>query len=283
MIHEMTKPMVPVSLPGVKAMHAVDAAGVHPLLLAIGSERYIPYAKERVPQEILTQANSILGFNQASLAKYLLIAARQDDETLDCHNEMAFFMHVLERVNWSRDLHFQTKTTIDTLDYSGESLNSGSKLVIAVAGGPVRSLSASLPVDFAMPSVSGLLPSLPKFLAPGILVISASKFMDYKTAEIELNEFCSKLRLPNSIPLVVIVDDSAFAVASLANWLWVTFTRSNPSRDIYGAESFTEYKHWGCRGSLVIDARIKPHHAPPLIEDPVVTQRVEDKFSWIWN
>jgi 4-hydroxy-3-polyprenylbenzoate decarboxylase len=37
----------------------------------------------------------------------------------------------------------------------------------------------------------------------------------------------------------------------------------------------THQKHWGCRGPLVIDARIKPHHAPPLVEDPAVTKRVE--------
>lgn len=283
MIHEMTKPMVPVSLPGVKAMHAVDAAGVHPLLLAIGSERYVPYAKERVPQELLTQANAILGFNQASLAKYLIITARQDDETLDCHHEMAFLSHVLERANWSRDLHFYTKTTIDTLDYSGESLNSGSKLVIAAGGRPIRSLSATLPVDFVMPEVGGLSPRHPKFVAPGILVVTVDPFKNYATAAQEIERFCHGLKLPDSIPLVVLTDDSGFAAESAANWLWATFTRSNPSHDIYGVGSFVEHKHWGCRGALVIDARIKPHHAPPLIEDPKVTTRVEEIFSWIWK
>ena len=54
--------------------------------------------------------------------------------------------------------------------------------------------------------------------------------------------------------------------------LWVTFTRSNPAVDIDGIGAETLHKHWGCRGSLVIDARIKPHHAPPLIEDPEVTR-----------
>jgi 4-hydroxy-3-polyprenylbenzoate decarboxylase len=61
----------------------------------------------------------------------------------------------------------------------------------------------------------------------------------------------------------------------LQNFLWVTFTRSNPAVDIDGVESFTEDKHWGCHGSLVIDARLKPHHAPPLVEDPEVTRRVD--------
>src|SRR5690606_25024777 len=122
MIHELTAPMVPVSIPGLHAMHAVDAAGVHPLLLALGSERYVPYG-ERIPQELLTIANAILGFGQASLAKYLLIAAREDDPTLDVHDVGNVFRHVLERIDFERDLHFQTRTTIDTLDYSGTGLN----------------------------------------------------------------------------------------------------------------------------------------------------------------
>ena len=38
-------------------------------------------------------------------------------------------------------------------------------------------------------------------------------------------------------------------------------------------------KHWGCSGSLVIDARIKPHHAPPLVEDPEVTAKVDARAA----
>ena len=44
---------------------------------------------------------------------------------------------------------------------------------------------------------------------------------------------------------------------------------------MHGIEAFTEQKHWGCRGSLVIDARVKPHHAPPLVEDSDVSRRVD--------
>ena len=59
-------------LPGVKAVHAVDSAGVHPLLLAIGSERYTPFTRDVTwPQELLTQACAILGQGQLSLAKFL--------------------------------------------------------------------------------------------------------------------------------------------------------------------------------------------------------------------
>ena len=119
-------------------VNAVDAAGVHPLLLAIGSERYVPYAEKRKPQELLTIANAILGQGQLSLAKYLLIVAKEDDPSLSVNDVGALLTHILQRVDWKTDLHFQTRTTIDTLDYSaGQGLNAGSKLVIAAAG-PIR-------------------------------------------------------------------------------------------------------------------------------------------------
>jgi len=76
--------------------------------------------------------------------------------------------------------------------------------------------------------------------------------------------------------MIVLVDDADFTAAALKNFLWVTFTRSNPAVDLDGVGAFTEYKHWGCRGPLVIDARIKPHHAPPLVEDPDVVRRVNE-------
>ena len=101
--------------------------GVHPLMLAIGSERYTPYETRASPVELLTQANAILGQGQMSLAKYLLIVNGQDAPELDIHDMGAFLQHLLQRVDWRRDLHFQTRTTIDTLDYSGTRLEPGLK------------------------------------------------------------------------------------------------------------------------------------------------------------
>ncbi len=78
-----------------------------------------------------------------------------------------------------------------------------------------------------------------------------------------------------AFPLVVLANDSDFASQSLRNWLWVTFTRSDPAADVEGIGAFVDRKHWGCRGPLVIDARIKSHHAPPLIDDPEIERRVD--------
>ena len=279
LIHELTGPIIPTVIPGVRAVHAVDAAGVHPLLLAVGSERYTPYDPVRCPQELLTQANAILGQGQLSLAKYLLIAADDGDDCLDIHDIGGFFSHVLRRVDWTRDLHFQTRTTIDTLDYSGSGINEGSKLVIAAAGPPVRDLPTEVSGIDALPDGFGD----PQVCLPGVLAVRGPKFAgSLRTGDPAIERFCQHFPADHAInrfPLIVVTDDSRFTAASLNNFLWVVFTRSNPAADVSGIGSFVEQKHWGCRGSLIIDARIKPHHAPPLIEDPEITKKVDARAA----
>jgi 4-hydroxy-3-polyprenylbenzoate decarboxylase len=273
-IHEIAGPIIPTVVHGVHAVHAVDAAGVHPLLLAIGSERYVPYAERRKPQELLTSANALLGQGQLSLAKYLLIVAREDDPKLDVRDVAAFFRHLLERVDWRTDLHFQTCTTIDTLDYSGTALNEGSKVVIAAVGPPRRRLPTELPDALKLPD--GF--TEPRINLPGILAIQAPPATGDSRESDAPNRFCQAFTPEeklNAFPLFLLVDDSDFTSRSLPNLLWVAFTRSNPAADLYGIGSFIQQKHWGCEGALVIDARLKPQHAPPLEDDPQIARRVD--------
>ncbi len=275
LIHELTGPVIPTVIPGVRAVNAVDAAGVHPLLLAIGSERYLPYQRQDKPRELLTQANAILGQGQMSLAKFLLIVNQFDDPALRVHDIPGFFAHLLERVDWRRDVHFQTCTTIDTLDYSGTALNEGSKVVFAAAGERMRELPGELPSGLGLPE--GF--QDPRVCLPGILAVKGPRAGQRPGEENrDLERFCAGLATEspiNRFPLIALVDDSEFTARTLNNFLWVVFTRSNPAPDIGGIGAFTHQKHWGCRGSLVIDARIKPQHAPPLVEDPEVTRRVD--------
>ncbi len=274
LIQEIAGPMIPAEIPGVKAVHAVDAAGVHPLLLAIGSERYTPYEKERKPQELFTIANALLGYGPLSLAKYLFIVAGEDNPHLDIHNCEKYFTHLLERADWENNCLFQTRTTMDTLDYSGTGINQGSKVIIAAAGKKRRELKAELPADFNLPA--GF--TNPKFIMPGLLAIAGPQFESYEHDEHAIKRLTTQLEHgPNleGIAMIILCDDSQFTSESINNFLWVTFTRSNPSHDIHGVHGFFHHKHFGCKGPLIIDARIKPHHAPPLIEDPKITKCVD--------
>ncbi|QDT13709.1 UbiD family decarboxylase [Planctomycetes bacterium K23_9] len=276
LIHELTDPIIPTVIPGVQAVHAVDASGVHPLLLAIGSERYMPYLKAKEPQELLTQANAILGNGQLSLAKYLWITD-DPDEDLKIHDIAAFMQHILRRVDWRRDVHFHTQTTIDTLDYSGTGFNKGSKVVIAATGQPVRELATEINLSRSLPT--GF--SEPRLVMPGVMAVQAphfSKASGNNDVQSFIDQFAGDRSLDGT-PLITLVDNSQFAAASLNNWLWSTFTRSNPAIDIQGVDAITIDKHWGCHGSLVIDARTKPHHAPPLIEDPETIAKVDARAT----
>jgi 4-hydroxy-3-polyprenylbenzoate decarboxylase len=265
LIHELSGSAIPEEITGLHEVNAVDAAGVHPLLLAVGSERYTPYQKVKQPQELLTIANNILGFGQLSLAKYLFISNKEDNPQLSCNNIQEFFTHILERVNWERDLHFQTSTTIDTLDYSGTGINQGSKVVIAAVGEAKRNLIKKCTIENG------------KFVLPGIIALNFLTFTTDENAEKEIEVLNGKLQTLNleGIMLIVISDDAHFVSENLNNFLWVTFTRSNPAKDIYGVNSFTKHKHWGCKGPLIIDARIKPHHAPPLIKNLDIEAKVD--------
>ncbi len=271
LIHSITGNAIKNEIPGLKEVHAVDASGVHPLLLAIGSERYTPYAPATQPAEILTIANHIFGTGQLSLAKFLFITADADN-ILSAQNIEEYLSFILCRIDLKRDVHFYTNTSMDTLDYSGTSINQGSKVVFA-ANGDIKRKNGTVIPHF-------LKEFNPHIIMPGILAIQLDAFTTYDAAHKEMNDLNEKL-LPyvqelHQFPVIVIADDAAFTAAALNNFLWVTFTRANPSHDIYGVDSFTENKHWGCNGSLIMDARIKPHHAPLLVLDATIEKKTDE-------
>lgn len=274
LIHQLVKELTPVEFPGLVELNAVDAAGVHPLLLAVGEERYMPF-RDEVPEEILTIANRILGSGQTSLAKFLIIAANDRQEPPNTHRIDQFFQHFLKRIDWRRDLHFYTNTTIDTLDYSGIGWNAGSKVVMACRGPAIRELGTDVP---ALPDISDLRNA--KVCQPGILALETTKWVNYRESPMMVENLATALSSVDleKFPLIILVDNADFVSKNLNNFLWVTFTRSNPSHDIYGIESFTHFKHWGCHGSLIIDARLKSHHAPELNTDPSVSAKVDKLF-----
>ncbi|MFY7879410.1 MAG: UbiD family decarboxylase [Lacibacter sp.] len=278
LIHDLTGSAIPKEIPGVKEVHAVDAAGVHPLLLAIGSERYTPYAPTKQPAELLTIANHILGTGQLSLAKFLFITA-DDTQQLKTHPILEYLCYLWERIDLRRDLHFYTNTTIDTLDYSGSGLNSGSKLVLAAYGDPVRTLCTQIPnVLYELQQFEN-----PKLCMPGVIALQSKTFTSYAAAQEEMEQLNRMLKdhlgQLKGIVQIILCDNSDFTAATMNNYLWISYTRCNPSHDIYGIDSFTEHKHWGCNGPMILDARIKPHHAPVLEKDPETEKKIDRLFK----
>ena len=273
-IHELTGPIIPTVLPGVHGVHAVDAAGVHPLLLAIGSERYVPYNDRRQPQELLTIANAILGQGQLSLAKYLCIVAREIIPIWIFTISKPFCV-ICSSVSIGKMMCiFKRGRQLIRLIIPAADLMKESKVVWAAVGEKRRDLATTIPERLALPDDF----TNPRICLPGILCVQAPKYDDLKTAHAQIEKFCTAFTPESEInvfPLIVLVDDTEFTAQSLTNFLWVTFTRSNPAADIHGIGAFTQAKHWGCTGSARHRRTHETHHAPPLIEDADVTKRVD--------
>ncbi|MBQ9536485.1 MAG: UbiD family decarboxylase [Desulfovibrionaceae bacterium] len=272
-IHELTAPLIGSVFPGVSEVHAVDAAGVHPLLLALGEERYVPYAAKRKPREIITQALHLLGTSQTALAKYLLIMAREDVLGLSTRDVRGFFKQLLRRTHLERDLHILTQVPNDSLDYTGGALHEGSKLIWAAAGEAWRTLGSDL-ASLTLPQRF----TSARLIDQGIVTLKGPKHTQAAgVVDADLTDLAAHLgawEARECFPLVIVADDPDFVAKDFANFLWVTFTRSDPATDLYGPAIATSAKHWGCTEPLIIDARKKLFHAPVLEDDPQVLARV---------
>jgi 4-hydroxy-3-polyprenylbenzoate decarboxylase len=291
LIHHITGSAVSNEIPGLKEVHAVDAAGVHPLLLAIGSERYTPFLENKKPAEILTIANHILGTGQLSLAKFVWITAEakkskeielKENDTnpklLDVNNVPDFLQYMLSRMDFSNDLHFYTHTTMDTLDYSGDGLNSGSKLVLAAYGDVRRKLATSIPKKIEALNVNAQL------VMPGVIAVNAVNNDNAETISIlsiqeKLKGLGENLLEKQGLAMIIITEDATWMAAEFNNFIWAAFTRTNPAKDIDGVDSYINNKHWGCKGPLIFDATIKKHHAPAVVKDNEVEKKVSAILS----
>jgi 4-hydroxy-3-polyprenylbenzoate decarboxylase len=276
LIHHITGSAVSNEIPGLKEVHAVDAAGVHPLLLAIGSERYTPFLENKKPAEILTIANHILGTGQLSLAKFVWITAEakksKGDRVIDVNNIPEFLAYMLSRMDFSNDLHFYTNTTMDTLDYSGDGLNSGSKLVLAAYGDVRRKLATTIPEKITALNANASL------IMPGVIAVNAATATIHSIQE-KLKGQGENLLEQDGIAMIIITEDATWMAAEFNNFIWAAFTRTNPSKDIEGVGSYINNKHWGCKGPLIFDATIKKHHAPAVVKDNEVEKKVSAILS----
>ena len=151
LIHELTAPVIPTVIPGVQAVHAVDAAGVHPLMLAIGSERYVPYESRRLPRELLTQAHAILGQGQMSLAKYLWIVDGRDDRGTGHSRCRGLFPPRLGPPGLATRPAFPDANHDRHVGLFGHAPYAGSKLILAAAGPAVGELVSALPTELHLP------------------------------------------------------------------------------------------------------------------------------------
>ena len=260
LLQELLSPLFPLVMPAVARLWSYGETGYHSLSAAVVKQRY--------KREAMASAFRILGEGQLSLTKFLFVT----DRDVDLKNFTRTLEHVLARTHPETDLYVFSNLSMDTLDYTGPSVNEGSKGVWLGLGDPVR----DLPREFKSALPSGV--SDVRVFCGGCLVVGGPEYAAEAGAAARLAADPAFAKWP----LVVLTDDADRAARSEMNFLWTTFTRFEPAADIHAAQRRIVRNHIAYSGPVVIDARMKPAYPRELNADPdtarLVTQRWNEYF-----
>lgn len=247
-LQEMLSPLFPVVMPGVTSLWSYGETGFHSLSAAVVRERYY--------RECMTSAFRILGEGQLSLTKFLLLT----DQTIDLRDFPLLLTTVLERFRPETDLFIFSNLSLDTLDYTGPSLNKGSRGVMLGIGEKIR----DLPSQFQGKLPQGI--SAAKAFSPGCLVLAGTKPEVFSHPDFA------------DWPLLILVDSLEKTLSSTTSFLWTVFTRFEPAADMYAASRILR-NHVCHSGPVLIDARMKPSYPPELTCDSTTHQTVTHKWN----
>ncbi|MEO5762320.1 MAG: UbiD family decarboxylase [Vicinamibacteria bacterium] len=263
LLQDLLSPLFPLVMPQVKSLWSYGETGYHSLAAAIVQERY--------EREAMASAFRILGEGQLSLTKFLLLT--DSSAGIDLKDFRATLTHILERTTPETDLFVFPNLSMDTLDYTTPTINRGSKGVW-MGVGPKR---RELPREFSGspgPSVTDV-----RVFSPGCLVVGGPAYRGPDAEEAAVVARIASDPAFAAWPLVVLSDEPARAAKSAINFLWTTFTRFEPARDIYGARQSVIAHHVALSPPIVIDARTKPWFPKELFADEVTAKKVSDRWK----
>jgi 3-polyprenyl-4-hydroxybenzoate decarboxylase len=256
-LQQLLSPLFPVVMPAVRDLWSYGETGYHSLSAAVVEERY--------KREAMTSAFRILGEGQLSLTKFLLLV----DRKIDLRDFRATLTHVLERADFRTDLFVFANQSMDSLDYAGPRINEGSKGVLLGIGAPVR----ELPREFEG-TPSSVVRDVRVF-SPGCLVVEGPSHAE----DAELAGRIARDPAFAKWPLIVLGDDAARHARSTINFLWSTFTRFDPARDLHARSIDVVGNHLSFTPPVVIDARMKPGYPAELFCDDATARKVDRRWK----
>ena len=258
LLQELLSPLFPLVMPAVRELWSYGETGYHSLAAAVVKQRY--------GREAMASAFRILGEGQLSLTKFLLVT----DQPVNIRDFRVTLEHILARTNSQTDLFVFSNLSMDTLDYTGPSVNEGSKGVWLGLGDPVR----DLPREFrpAVPPPADVRDA--QVFCGGCLVVSGPPYAADREAAARLAAHPAFA----GWPLVVLSDDAGRATRSPMNFLWTTFTRFEPAADIHASATRVVRNHIAYQEPVVIDARMKPWYPKELSCRPEVAATVSRRW-----
>ena len=259
-LQELLSPLFPLAMPAVRALWSYGETGYHSLAAAVVHERY--------RREAMAAAFRILGEGQLSLTKFLLAV----DRPLDLRDFRSLLTHVLARADFRTDLFLIANLSMDSLDYAGPRINEGGKGVLLGLGEPIRALPAEFHGAPRAP-VRGV-----QVFSPGCLVLEGPPFEAADQGRATAAALAGDAAFAEW-PLLVLTDDAARAARSTINFLWTTFTRFDPGRDVHARRIELVHAQPSFTPPILIDARRKPGYPEELSCDPDTARRVDQRWK----
>jgi 3-polyprenyl-4-hydroxybenzoate decarboxylase len=258
LLQELLAPLFPLVMPAVVDLWSYGETGYHSLAAAVVKERY--------RREAMVSAFRILGEGQLSLTKFLLVT----DRPVDLRDFPATLEHVLARTNPQTDLYVMSNLSMDTLDYTGPSVNEGSKGVWLGLGDPVR----DLPREFRPPMPPPPEVTDVRVFCGGCLVVGGPPASEDPGATARIAAHPAF----RGWPLLVLTDEPRRAAASPMAFLWTTFTRFEPAADIHAADTRVVRHHVVHEPPILVDARRKPSFPREVSCDPETADLVDRRW-----
>ena len=259
-LQELLSPLFPLVMKGVRQLKTFGETGFHCLAAARVANRY--------PREAFACGLRVLSEGQLSLTKFLIVT----DGEIDITDFRKLWIHVLERVQWQQDLFVFANVSQDTLDYTGPSVNKGSKAMLLGLG---TEKIRELPREFSGSLPSGCLK--PIVFLPGTLVVQGCPYIENANLAQRLSESDGL----QEWPVVFLVDNCDETTASVQDFLWSIFTRFEPAADIHGRTASVSRFHVGLQAPVTIDCRMKPWYTDILEVDKATKELVDSKFAKI--
>ena len=244
----------------VKDMWAYYEAGFHNLLVVSVNPRY--------QREPLKTALGLLGEGQLSLTKNLVLVGPE----VNPRDRSEVIQAIRRNFDPVNDFHLIARTASDTLDFTGEAVHKGSKMILDATAG---SSGEGSPTAVALPSnLASMSPFIYKYRLVGktMLIIQVSESGRSVVQKLVDNPLLVGVKIVAAVSDDVDIEDDE-------SLLWGIFTRFDAVLDVMF--SHTEFRGLApvYSGVMGIDATWKQGYQKPLVMDPEIIKKVDSEWS----
>jgi 4-hydroxybenzoate decarboxylase subunit C len=261
-IQQLTIPLLKLAKPGVGDLWAYPETGFHPLAVA--------GVKHRYRREGLKHALGLIGEGQLSLTKVMIAV----DENVNVKDFAEVSRAIWRNLDTADGLHLIAPTAQDTLDFTGPSMNTGSRLIILATDRPSGPIRKEPPPDPPRPEAlcAGVLGATR--IGPAILVVQLERDADREAVRSALSQHPAT---KNYLFQVLVSDDVPLDDLRMVLWGW--FTRFDPLADLHPAGRKVEGNRMILQTPIAIDATWKEGYRKPVAFDPEIAAKVDAKWD----